>query len=42
MTPFHSGLPIDAIPTIDMSPEGHTPLIAKMQSWNDKLAADVY
>jgi hypothetical protein len=33
MTPFRSGLPIDAIPHLDMSPEDRAPLIAKMQSW---------
>jgi hypothetical protein len=33
MTPFRSGLPIDAIPKVDMSPEERAPLIAKMQSW---------
>jgi hypothetical protein len=33
MTPFRSGLPVDAIPTIDMSPEARAPLVAKMQSW---------
>jgi hypothetical protein len=33
MTPFHSGLPVDTIPHIDMTPEERAPLIAKMQSW---------
>ncbi len=33
MTPFRSGLPVDTIPSIDMSPEDRAPLTAKMQSW---------
>jgi hypothetical protein len=33
MTPFYSGFPIDAIPHVDMTPEEHAPLIAKMQCW---------
>jgi hypothetical protein len=33
MTPFHSGFPVDMIPTIDMSPESRAPFTAKMQSW---------
>lgn len=33
MTPFRSGLPIDTIPSIDMSAEERAPLTAKMQSW---------
>jgi len=33
MTPFHSGLPVDAIPHVDMLPEGCAPLILKMQCW---------
>ncbi len=33
LTPFLSGLPIDTIPHVDMTPEDHAPLIAKMQPW---------
>jgi hypothetical protein len=33
MTPFRSGLPIDTIPSVEMSPDDRAPLIAKMQSW---------
>jgi len=33
MTPFWSGLPVDAIPEIDMTSEDRAPLITKMQSW---------
>jgi hypothetical protein len=33
MTPFRSGLPVDTIPSEDMSPETRAPLITKMQSW---------
>jgi hypothetical protein len=33
MTPFQSGLPINTIPKVDMSPAERAPLIAKMQSW---------
>jgi hypothetical protein len=33
MTPFRSGLPVDTIPHVDMSPEARAPLISKMQSW---------
>jgi hypothetical protein len=33
MTPFRSGLPIDTIPHVEMSPEERAPLIAKMQCW---------
>jgi hypothetical protein len=33
VTPFHSGLPVDAMPCIDMPLESHAPLTAKMQSW---------
>jgi hypothetical protein len=33
MTPLRSGLPVDSIPTVDMSPEARAPLITKMQSW---------
>jgi hypothetical protein len=29
MTPFHSGLPIDTIPLVEMSPEERAPLRAK-------------
>jgi len=32
-TPFRSGLPIDAIPHIDMTPDEHAPLLPKMQCW---------
>lgn len=33
MTPFQSGLPIDAILHVDMTPVEHAPLISKMQLW---------
>jgi hypothetical protein len=33
MTPFRSGLPIDAIPHVGMTPEERAPLITKMQCW---------
>lgn len=33
MTPFRSGLPVDTIPHVDMSPESRAPQTAKMQSW---------
>ncbi len=33
MTPFRSGLLVDAIPEIDMTSEDRAPLIVKMQSW---------
>jgi hypothetical protein len=33
MTSFLSGLPVDAIPHVDMTPEERAPLIAKMQCW---------
>jgi hypothetical protein len=33
MTPFRSGLPVDTIPAVDMTPEAWAPLTAKMQSW---------
>jgi hypothetical protein len=33
MTPFCSGLPVDSIPTVEMSPETKAPLTAWMQSW---------
>jgi len=37
MTPFRSGLPIDAIPHVEMSLEDCAPLISKMQCWMDML-----
>jgi hypothetical protein len=37
MMSFRSGLPVDTIPHIDMSPEDHASLIAKMQSWMGML-----
>jgi len=37
MTPFRSGLPVDAIPHVDMSTEDHTPLSAKIHSWMGML-----
>jgi hypothetical protein len=33
MTPFRSGLPVDAIPFVEMSLTDRAPLIAKMQCW---------
>lgn len=33
VTPFRSGLPVDTISSIDMSPEDRAPLTVKMQSW---------
>ncbi len=33
MAPFHSGLPVDTFPKVEMSSEARTPLIAKMQCW---------
>jgi len=33
MTPFRSGLPVDTIPHVDITPEDRAPLIAKMQCW---------
>ncbi len=33
MTPYGSGFLIETIPHIEMSPEDHAPLVAKMQSW---------
>lgn len=32
-TPFHSGLPVHAIPDVDMSPEACAPLTAKIKLW---------
>jgi hypothetical protein len=32
MTPFHSGLLVDVIPSVEMSSEDCAPLVAKMQS----------
>jgi hypothetical protein len=37
MTPFRSGLPIDANPHVEMSPEDRAPLISKMQCWMGML-----
>jgi hypothetical protein len=37
MTPFRSGLPVDAIHHVDMTPAERAPLIAKMQSWMGML-----
>jgi hypothetical protein len=37
MTPFRSGLSIDAIPHIEMSPEACASLISKMQCWMGML-----
>jgi hypothetical protein len=33
MTPFRSGLPVDAIPTVDLSDTDRAPIIDKMRSW---------
>jgi len=32
-SPFHSGLPVHAIPDVDMSPEACAPLTAKIKLW---------
>jgi hypothetical protein len=37
MTPFHSGLPVGAIPYVDMLPAERAPLIAMIQSWMGML-----
>ncbi len=33
MTPFRSGLPVDAIPKVELTSEARTLVIAKMQCW---------
>lgn len=33
MTPFRSGLPVDAIPHVELSDTDHAPVIDKMHSW---------
>jgi len=43
MTPFHSSLPIDAIPHVEMTPEEQAPLKSKMQlDGYAQLAPTVY
>jgi len=37
MTPFRSGLPINTIPHMDMTPDERAPLIVKMQCWMGML-----
>jgi hypothetical protein len=37
MTPFRSGLPVDAIPHVEWSVEDCVPLISKIQCWMGML-----